>query len=146
MFPANEEVTLRAQRMHEAHEPLPQQTDEIARNVVDAALAVHRVLGPGLLESAYEACLAHELERRGHSVLKQVGLPVIYESIQLDVGYRIDLIVDEDILVEVKAIETLTRIHEAQLLTYLRLSRRRLGLLINFNVVLLKHGIKRMIL
>lgn len=91
--------------MHEAHEPLPQQTDKIARNVVDAALAVHRVLGPGLLESAYEACLAHELERRGHSVLKQVGLPVIYESIQIDVGYRIDLIVDEDILVEVRPLK-----------------------------------------
>jgi GxxExxY protein len=132
--------------MHEAHEPLPQQTEDIARSIVDAALTVHRALGPGLLESAYEACLAHELECRGHSVRKQVGLPVVYNSIQLDVGYRLDLIVDDDVVVEVKAIETLVPLYDAQLLTYLRLSRRRLGLLINFNVTLMKHGIRRLIL
>ena len=132
--------------MHQEHEPLPQATEEVARTIVDAAMAVHRALGPGLLESVYEVCLAHELERRGRTVLRQIAIPVTYESIKLDTGYRIDLVVDEAVIVEVKAIETLVRLHEAQLLTYLRLSRCRLGLLINFNVVLLKNGIKRMIL
>ena len=132
--------------MHDALEPLPEQTEEIARSVVDAALALHRALGPGLLESAYETCLAYELERRHHTVLRQVALPVVYQSVRLDAGYRVDLMVDDAVIVEVKAVEGLAPLHEAQLLTYLRLSRRRLGLLINFNVVLLKNGIKRMIL
>jgi GxxExxY protein len=125
---------------------VPQQTEEIARSVVDAAIALHRALGPGLLESAYEACLAYELERRSHSVLKQAALPIVYDAVRLDAGYRVDLMVDDAVIVEVKAVEALTALHEAQLLTYLRLSHRRLGLLINFNVVLLKNGIKRMIL
>ena len=132
--------------MHKEHEPLPPRTEEAARDVVDAAIAVHRVLGPGLLESAYEACLAHELDRRGRSVLRQVGLPIVYEAIRLEAGYRIDLIVDGSVIVEVKSVDAIAPIHEAQLLTYLRLSERRLGLLINFNVALLKQGIKRMIL
>ena len=89
-------------KMHEEHEPLPRRTEEAARDVVDAAIAVHRVLGPGLLESAYEACLAHELERRGRSVLRQVGLPIVYEAIKLEAGYRIDLVVDGSVIVEVK--------------------------------------------
>ena len=113
--------------MQKAHEPLPQKTDEVARNIVDAALAVHRALGPGLLESAYEVCLAHELERRGHTVAKQTALPVIYDTVKLDAGYRIDLIVDGAVIVEVKAVETLVPIHEAQVLTYLRLSRLPTG-------------------
>jgi GxxExxY protein len=132
--------------MHEAHEGLPQATEDTARSIVDAALAVHRSLGPGLLESAYELCLAHELERRGRTVAKQTVLPIVYDSIKLDAGYRIDLIIDDTVIVEVKAVEVLAPLHEAQLLTYLKLSGRRLGLLINFNVVLLKNGIKRMIL
>jgi GxxExxY protein len=132
--------------MHHAAEPLPQQTEEVARSIVDAALALHRALGPGLLESAYETCLAYELECRRHVVLKQVALPVVYQSVRLDADYRVDLMVDDAVIVEVKAVEALAPLHEAQLLTYLRLSRRRLGLLINFNVVLLKNGIKRMIL
>ena len=132
--------------MRDALEPVPEQTEAIARSVVDAALALHRALGPGLLESAYETCLAYELERRRHAVLKQAALPVVYESVRLDAGYRVDLIVDDAVIVEVKAVEALTSLHEAQLLTYLRLSRLRLGLLINFNVVLLKNGIKRMVL
>lgn len=132
--------------MHEEHEPLPPKTERVAQSIVDAALAVHRALGPGLLESAYEVCLSHELERRGHAVLKQVALPVIYHSVKLEAGYRIDLIVDGAVIVEVKAVEALAPLHEAQLLTYLRLSQRRLGLPINFNVKLLKNGIKRMIL
>jgi GxxExxY protein len=132
--------------MHEGYDPLPLSIEEAARDVVDAARAVHRTLGPGLLESAYEICLAHELEKRGRSVLRQVALPLVYDTIKLEAGYRIDLIVDNSVIVEVKAVEAIAPVHEAQLLTYLRLSQRRLGFLINFNVALLKHGIKRMIL
>lgn len=135
-----------AQGRDDAHGHLPEQTERIARSVVDGAMAVHRALGPGLLESAYELCLAHELERRGHAVARQMALPVVYEDIKLDGGYRIDLVIDGDVIVEVKAVEALAPLHQAQLLTYLRLSGLRLGFLINFNVVLLKHGIKRMVL
>jgi GxxExxY protein len=132
--------------MPESREPLPQHTEQIARSVVDAALAVHRALGPGLLESTYEACLAHELEVRGHSLARQIGLPVIYGGMKLEIGYRVDLIVDDSVIVEIKAVEAITPVHKAQLLTYLRLTQRRLGLVINFNVALLKDGISRMIL
>lgn len=138
--------TPRPRRSHEGHEALPGRTEEVARGVVDAALAVHRTLGPGLLESVYEVCLAHELARRGHVVRSQIALPVVYDAVKLEAGYRIDILVDEVVIVEVKAVETIAPVHEAQLLTYLRLSNRRLGFLINFNVALLKHGIKRMIL
>jgi GxxExxY protein len=131
---------------HQEHGGLPQRTERAARSIVDAAMAVHRALGPGLLESACEICLAHELDRRGHAVASQLALPVVYESIKLDAGYRIDLLVDDTVIVEVKAVDALSPLHQAQLLTYLRLSGRRLGLLINFNVVLLKQGIRRMIL
>lgn len=106
-------------------------------------LKVHRALGPGLLESAYEHCLAHELGKRGLVVRRQVMLPLSYDGLSLDAGYRLDLLVEEAIVVEVKAVEALTRLHEAQVLTYLRLSKRRLGLLINFNVELFKHGVRR---
>ena len=109
-------------------------------------MAVHKTLGPGLLESTYELCLAHELARRERSVLRQVGLPVVYGEVKLDAGYRIDLIVDSDVIVEVKSVEALAPVHEAQVLTYLKLSGHRLGYLINFNVALLKQGIKRLIL
>jgi GxxExxY protein len=114
--------------------------------VLDAAFAVHRTLGPGLLESTYEICLEHELCLRGHEVQRQVALPVVYDTIKLDAGYRIDLLIDGAVIVEVKSVETLAPVHEAQVLTYLKLSSRRLGYLINFNVALLKQGIKRMIL
>ncbi|HRO03270.1 MAG TPA: GxxExxY protein [Terricaulis sp.] len=128
------------------HKPLSCSTEEVASAVVDAAFAVHQTLGPGLLESAYEACLAYELERRGHIVAKQVGLPVVYETVRLDLGYRVDLIVDKAVIVEVKSVEALSPVHEAQVLTYLRLSGHRLGFLINFNVALIKQGLRRMIL
>ena len=127
-------------------EPISAKTEQAGRDVVDAAIAVHRTLGPGLLESVYEVCLAHELEKRGHQVRRQPALPVIYETVKLEAGYRIDLIVDEVVLVEVKAVEAMAPVHEAQLLTYLRLSSRRLGFLINFNVAVLKQGLKRMVL
>ncbi len=132
--------------MDGVHEPLPRKTEQIGRAIVDAALTVHRSLGPGLLESAYEVCLAYELEKRGHRVLRQLPMPVVYEEVKLDAGYRIDLLIDGDVVVEVKSVEVLAPVHDAQVLTYLRLSGKRLGFLINFNVALLKQGIKRMIL
>ncbi len=119
--------------------------NEISGQVVDAAFAVHSALGPGLLESVYEQCLAYELESRGIQVERQVALPVIYRDIRLDAGFRLDLLVQDAVVVEIKATEKLMPVHEAQLLTYLKLSRYRLGLLINFNVPLLKYGIKRLI-
>jgi GxxExxY protein len=128
------------------YEPLAISTEEAAKSVVDSAMTIHRALGPALLESAYEVCLAYELEKRGRAVARQIALPVVYESIKLEAGYRIDLIVDNVVIIEVKAVEALAPIHEAQLLTYLRLSKRRLGFLINFNVVMLKQGLRRRIL
>ena len=113
--------------------------------IIDAAPAVHSTLGPGLLESAYLACLAQELRARGLKVETQVGLPVIYRGIRVDIGYKIDLVVEGTVVVEVKAISRLLPVHEAQLLSYLRLSDRRVGLLINFHVSRLKDGIKRMV-
>ncbi len=126
--------------------PIPDQTDLIARHVVDAALTVHRQLGPGLLESVYEICLAHELGKRNLSVQSQVVLPVIYDGIRLDAGLRLDLMVNDCLIVELKTVEDLLLIHHAQALTYLKLSGKRLALLINFNVPLIKDGIKRIAL
>lgn len=108
-------------------------------------MKVHSVLGPGLLESAYQACLAHELRTRGLNAATQVGLPVIYEGQKLEVGYRIDLVVECRVVIEVKSVEAIHPIHEAQLLSYMRLSGMGVGLLINFNVLHLRDGIKRMV-
>ena len=119
--------------------------DDVSGQVVDAAMKVHSVLGPGLLENAYEVCLKHELEKRGLRVEQQVGLPIIYDGIKMDVGYRLDLLIDGSVIVELKAVDRLTPVHEAQLLSYLKLSGKKLGLLINFNVAQLKNGIKRMV-
>lgn len=115
----------------------------VSGSVVDAAMKVHTALGPGLLESAYEACLLHELRKRGRKVLSQVTLPVVYDGVKIDVGYRIDLLVEDVVIVELKAVEKLLPIHDAQLLSYLKLGGYRLGLLINFNVLHLRDGIKR---
>lgn len=104
------------------------------------------MLGPGLLESAYEHCLAHELHIRGLAVARQVSLPITYDGLKLDAGYRLDLVVEGSIIVEVKAVEALTRLHEAQVLTYLKLSAHRLGFLMNFNVPLFKQGLRRLVL
>jgi len=117
--------------------------NQISGAIVDAAMKVHSALGPGLLESAYEGCLKHELTKRGLKVLSQVTLPVIYDGVKIDVGYRIDLLVEDAVIVELKAVERLTPLNEAQLISYLKLSGRKLGLLINFNVEHLKNGIKR---
>jgi GxxExxY protein len=119
--------------------------NEISGEIVDASITVHKALGPGLLESAYEACLRYELQKRGLKVEHQVGLSVIYDDVKIDVGYRLDLLVEGAVIVELKAVEKIAPIHEAQLLSYLKLSGKKLGLLINFNVVLLKDGIKRMV-
>jgi GxxExxY protein len=119
--------------------------NEISGQVIGAAIEVHRELGAGLLESAYEACLVHELRHRGVQVEQQVPQPVFYKGLQLKCGYRLDLLVEEQVIVELKAVETLLPIHQAQLLTYLKLRKLRLGLLINFNVPILKNGIKRLL-
>jgi GxxExxY protein len=118
---------------------------EISHEVISAALKVHSALGPGLLESAYEACLAHELRKAGFKVETQVGLPVIYDGIKLDLGYRIDMLVHDLVLVELKSVEEISRVHIAQVLSYLKLSKKKLGLIINFNVLHLKDGIKRLV-
>ena len=124
---------------------MKEELNEITEQVIASAIAVHRVLGPGLLESAYEACLAYELAERGLAVERQKGLPVTYRGVKVDCGYRIDLLVEGRVVVELKAVETLDPIHEAQLLSYLKLSGRKVGLLINFNVKMLKQGIRRMV-
>jgi len=118
--------------------------NEVTGQIIDASMKVHTELGPGLLESAYEACLAHELRKRGMTVVVQLALPVKYDGVELDAGYRIDLLVEDCVIVELKAVEKTTPLHEAQLLSYLKLSDKKVGLLINFNVVRLKDGIKRM--
>jgi len=119
--------------------------NEISGQVVDAAMKVHTALGPGLLENAYEACLEHELGKRGLRVKRQVALPVVYDGVQIDLGYRLDLLVEDAVIVELKAADRIAPIHEAQLLSYLRLSGKKLGLLINFNVLHLKDGMRRMV-
>jgi len=119
--------------------------NDLTEKIIGCAIKVHRVLGPGLLESAYEICLAYELNKAGLKIEKQVALPVFYEAIRLDAGYQLDIVVEDLIILELKAVERILPIHEAQLLTYLKLTNKKLGLLINFNVALLKDGIKRRI-
>jgi GxxExxY protein len=119
--------------------------NEIASAVVDGAFKIHTTLGPGLFESVYEAALEYELQKRGLRVVHQIGLPVHYEEVRLELGFRGDLIVDGKVIVEIKSVELLAPVHRKQLLTYLRLTNLRLGLLINFNVDLIKNGIQRVI-
>jgi GxxExxY protein len=120
--------------------------DKASGQVVDAAIKVHSLLGPGLLEDAYEACLAYELRKRGVAVKTQVELPVVYDEVRIDLGYRIDMLVENAVLVELKAVGKLLPIHTAQILSYLKLSRRPVGLLLNFHVLHMKDGIVRMVL
>ncbi|SDX04460.1 GxxExxY protein [Flavobacterium degerlachei] len=117
--------------------------NELSKIVFDCALKVHKALGPGLLESAYEECLYYELKKTGLNVVKQKALPLVYEDVQLDIGYRLDIIIEGKLILEIKSVDTLNDIHFAQLLTYLKLTNCKLGLLINFNVVLIKDGMKR---
>jgi GxxExxY protein len=120
-------------------------TNQITGAIIAAAIKVHTVLGPGLLESAYQACLAQELRGRGFEIMTELPLPVVYEGQKLEVGYRIDLLVESRVIVEVKSVDAIHPIHEAQLLSYMRLSKRGVGLPINFNVLQLRNGIKRMV-
>src|SRR5713226_252684 len=117
----------------------------IAQQIVDAAFRIHTTLGPGVLESVYDAVLAHELGRRGLRIARQQEIPVVYEGIRIDAGFRADLIVEDKVIVEVKSVEALAPVHKKQLLTYLRLTDKKLGLLINFNVELIKNGITRVV-
>lgn len=120
--------------------------EEIAKIVIGCAIDVHRALGPGLLESAYQQCLLYKIEQKGLKVEKEKALPLIFEEVKLDCGYRIDLLVEDKLIIEIKSVEALNDIHLAQVITYLKLSDNKLALLINFNVLLLKHGLKRVIL
>lgn len=119
--------------------------NEIATQIVDAAYKIHKTLGPGLLESAYEAIMAHEMRKRGLQVICQQDMPIVYEEVKLDIGYRIDLIVEDKVIVELKSVEKTAPVHKKQLLTYLRLADKRLGLLINFGEALIKNGITRVV-
>ena len=119
--------------------------NSITESIISAAIAVHRELGPGLLESAYESCLVYELLQQGLTVERQKALPVTYRGVKIDCGYCIDLLVEDAVIVELKAVESIDPIHEAQLLSYLKLSGYQIGLLINFNVRMLKQGIKRLV-
>ncbi len=119
--------------------------NQISRIIFNCALEVHKSLGPGLLESSYEECLYYELLQSGLKVEKQKALPLIYKDVKLDVGYRVDLFVEDKVIIELKAVQTINDIHLAQILTYLKLSNCKLGLLINFNVNLIKNGIKRIV-
>lgn len=119
--------------------------NEISSQIIGAAIEVHKHLGPGLLESSYEACLLYELKKQGLEVKSQVMLPILYKGVQLDAGYRLDILVESRLILEIKSVEKLEGIHTAQLLTYLRLTKLKLGLLINFNSVKLIDGVKRVV-
>jgi GxxExxY protein len=123
----------------------PTELNEITGKVIEFSIKVHRSLGPGMLEGAYEICLTHELVKNGFKVERQKKLPITYDGVRLDAGYRIDLIVNESVIVEVKAVERLHPVHEAQLLSYLRMTGLKLGLLINFNMKMLRDGVKRVV-
>ena len=126
--------------------PIPAKIEQVGKAVLDAAFRIHTTLGPGLLESVYETCLAYEIRESGLLVETQVAVPVLYKDIRLEDGLRLDLLVEKCVIVEIKAVETINPVYEAQLLTYLRLAGVRLGFLINFTVPHLKDGIKRMVI
>ena len=138
-------VTKVGTAMNAEFAPIPSDVEAVAAAIVDAALQVHRALGPGLLESFYETCLCHELAKRGIAFERQRSWPIIYDSIRLHAGLRIDLLVAGKVIVELKAVEQTIPLFEAKLLTYLKLTGLRVGLLINFNVALIKNGIKRLV-
>jgi GxxExxY protein len=122
-----------------------QELDAISKGVIGAAIDVHRVLGPGLLEVAYESCLAFELAERGYSVERQKPVPITYKGVEVEAGFRIDLLVDRKIIVELKAVDSIAPIHKAQLMTYLKLTGLKVGLLMNFNVNMLRQGLHRVV-
>lgn len=126
--------------------PISVEEERIAKEIVEAAYAVHNALGPGLLENIYETCFCHELGKRGLSYHRQVVVPIVYDGIEFKEGLRLDVLVAEKIICELKAVEVMHPVYEAQLLSYLKLTKKRLGFLINFNVPLIKYGLKRMVL
>jgi GxxExxY protein len=120
--------------------------NDLTREIIGAAIEVHKQLGPGMLESAYEECLSYELRSRGLSVERQKPVPVVYKEVKLECGYRIDLLINDTVVLELKSVDALARVHEAQILTYMRFAKKSIGLLMNFNVTALKNGIKRYVL
>ncbi len=117
--------------------------NQITEKIIGCAIEVHRVLGPGLLESTYEECLAFELQKEGLKIERQKAVPVVYKEVKLEFGYRIDILVENTVIIELKTVEAINPVHEAQILTYMKFSNKSIGLLINFNVSLLKNGLKR---
>jgi len=132
--------------MKKLFDPLPEATEDLAAKIYNAALKVHRKLGPGLLERVYEACLFHELIKLGLSVQRQINVPIVYDGIEFEEGYRIDLLVEDTIIVELKATENYHPVWQAQVLSYLKITGKRLGMIMNFNVPLLKDGVQRVII
>lgn len=128
------------------YENLPEETESIARQIVDAAYHVHKTLGPGLLENVYEVCLCHELTKRHIKFKRQVNVPIKYDNMTFDEGYRLDILVEDQIIIELKACDKYNPVWNAQVLSYLKVTGKRLALIINFNVPLIKQGIKRIIL
>ncbi|HEY0008244.1 MAG TPA: GxxExxY protein [Tepidisphaeraceae bacterium] len=126
-------------------EPIPGDLEAIGREIVDACFRVHIALGAGLLESVYQTCLCHELRRRGLRIEREIGLPIVYDTLTINDAFRIDILVEGAVIVELKSVQALLPVHEAQLITYLKLSNCRLGFLVNFNVPLIKDGIKRLV-
>lgn len=120
--------------------------EELTRKIIGASIEVHKILGPGLLESAYEECLFYELTQQGLRVERQKPVPIVYKEIKLDYGYRIDLLVEDTVIIELKSIDAFAPIHEAQILTYMKFANKKIGLLMNFNVTVLKNGLKRYVL
>lgn len=133
------------QSNHGKNQPIPQRTNDLSREAVDAAFSVHTKLGPGLLESVYHTCMIHELRKWGLRVESEVAVPIRYDDLQIDAGLRLDVLVEDQLVLELKAVEEILPVHKSQTLTYLRLTGRRLGLLINFNVPLIKDGIQRIV-
>ncbi|MFA6294061.1 MAG: GxxExxY protein [Victivallales bacterium] len=132
--------------MENEYAPIPAEINVISQTIIDGAFKVHKALGPGLLESVYEICLCHELQKSGLKVKRQVNVPVVYDNIKFDAGFRLDLLVGEKVIVEIKAVDDMIPVFDAQILTYLRLTNIRVGLLINFNSPVIKKGIKRLVL
>jgi GxxExxY protein len=131
--------------MNPAFEPISDELERLAKIAVNAAFQVHSALGPGLLESVYEVCMMHEFSKANIKAVRQLAVPVMYDGVLLDAALRIDILVDDKLILELKAVEQIAPIHKAQLITYLKLTQRRLGLLINFNVPVIKDGIKRVV-
>jgi GxxExxY protein len=127
-------------------QPLSPAVEQLASGIVDSAFPVHKGLGPGLLESIYETCFCHELSKRGIPFKRQIAVPLVYDELRFEDGLRVDVLVDDLVICELKAVEILLPVHQAQLLTYLKLTRKRLGFFINFNVPTIKHGIRRLVL